>query len=118
LLPKRRKAPRMAHKDETVIRCAGHLQWIRGCICLVYSDECQGNIEAAHVRTGTDGSMGKKPSDSWTVPLCHHHHAEQHRIGEAAFEAKYKTDMKHVAKSLWISSRAGQRYRTRMEQDA
>ena len=80
------------------IRCPAHLKWVREHACCVPG--CHGRpIEAAHVRTGTDGGTGQKPSDFWTVPLCgtvfgagvaEGHHAEQHRIGEPAFERKLK----------------------------
>lgn len=57
-------------------------------------------IEVAHVRDGTDGGTGLKPSDWWTVPFCPAHHEEQHAIGEAAFCAKYRLDMKAEALAL------------------
>ena len=118
MLPKRKKRERMAHKDETVIRVAQHLQFVRGFVCSVWHvtgniDPCSGNVEAAHVRTGTDGSMGKKPSDCWAIPLCQTHHREQHQIGEPAFERKYGIQMKAIAASLWDKSIHGKRYRAR-----
>jgi len=54
-------------------------------------------IECAHVRTGTGGGTGLKPSDRWTISLCHLHHAEQHRIGEAAFQARHGIDLLALA---------------------
>ena len=54
-------------------------------------------IECAHVRSGTDGGVGVKPSDKWTISLCAYHHRQQHHIGEAAFEARYKIDLKALA---------------------
>jgi hypothetical protein len=56
-----------------------------------------GPIECAHVRSGTDGGMALKPSDGWAISLCSRHHAEQHRIGEAAFERKYNLDLHAIA---------------------
>ena len=41
--------------------------------------------------------MGLKPSDPYGISLCAFHHAEQHRIGEPAFERKYDIDMKKLA---------------------
>ena len=38
-----------------------------------------------------------KPSDRWTVSLCRAHHAEQHRIGESAFEIRYALDLVALA---------------------
>ncbi len=72
--------------------CPAHRAWVRrhrSCVsgCLA------GPIECAHVRSCTDGGCGLKPSDRWTVSLCRAHHAEQHRIGEAAFEIRYNLDL-------------------------
>lgn len=72
--------------------CRAHRAWVRRHSCSV--PECQGGpIECAHVRSGTDGGIGLKPSDRWTVSLCHSHHAEQHAIGEAAFQQRYQIDL-------------------------
>jgi hypothetical protein len=38
-----------------------------------------------------------KPSDRYTVSLCRGHHAEQHREGEPAFEARYGIDLYNLA---------------------
>jgi hypothetical protein len=54
-------------------------------------------IECAHVRNETDGGIGIKPSDRWTISLCAFHHREQHEIGEVAFEARYSLDMAALA---------------------
>ena len=45
---------------------------------------------------GTNGGMGVKPSDRWTISLCggaEGHHAEQHRTGETSFAIKYSIDL-------------------------
>ena len=39
--------------------------------------EITGSTVAAHVRFGTDGGTGMKPSDFYTVALCHDCHADQ-----------------------------------------
>ena len=78
------------------VTCAGHRAWVRRHACSVRG--CRRTpIECAHVRAGTDGGMGKKPSDKWTISLCRFHHAEQHRIGERAFEDKYSISMAALA---------------------
>jgi hypothetical protein len=83
-------------RTEKRIRCPGHLKWIRGFECCV--PDCKRRpIEAAHVRTGTNGGMGMKPDDTWAISLCQHHHMEQHRIGEPAFETAYRINLKAVA---------------------
>lgn len=60
-----------------------------------------GKIEAAHVRTGTDGAMGIKPSDCHAIPLCAASHASQHSMGESGFEKLWKIDMKARAEWYW-----------------
>lgn len=91
--------PRMLAKFKprpTVRSCAGHRAWIRRHACSVRG--CRRSpIECAHVRSGTDGGTGLKPSDRWTISLCECHHLEQHRIGERAFEAKYDVDLVALA---------------------
>ena len=76
--------------------CPAHRAWIRRHRCSV--PDCAAlPIECAHVRTGTDGGQGLKPSDNWTVSLCRQHHAEQHRIGERAFEKLHDLDLYELA---------------------
>lgn len=104
MIPKRRKAPKLGVREEPQIRSASHLAWIRGHECSVKNAECHGRIEAAHVRTATDGAMGVKPSDIWTIPLCSAHHRDQHDVGEAHFERDHKIDMKKIAAALWAKS--------------
>lgn len=104
-LPKRRK--RNSGRDGR-IRCPAHLAWVRGfeCCAKVYWSSCAGPIEAAHVRTGTDGGMGMKPSDNWAISLCRAHHRLQHSIGEANFEREYGIDMKALAQEFAARSPA------------
>ncbi|WP_376959691.1 hypothetical protein ABNQ39_07210 [Azospirillum sp. A26] len=72
-------------------------------------------IEAAHVRTGTDGGVGMKPSDKWSISLCKDHHAEQHNIGEPAFERRHAIDMKALAREFAAASPAWKRHLQKME---
>lgn len=46
-------------------------------------------VVPAHIRSGWFG-MGNKPSDTLTLPLCHEHHAEQHKTGEERFWMEMK----------------------------
>lgn len=105
---RRRKAEPMRVKEKTVIRCPSHLAWVRGFECAAINrrsaHECFGKIEAAHVRTGTDGGTSMKPSDCWTIPLCAAAHREQHDVGEPAFERMYGISMRQVAERLWRMS--------------
>jgi hypothetical protein len=52
------------------------------------------------VRLGTDGGTGLKPSDRWAISLCAHHHLEQHRIGEAAFQLSHDIDLVELAREF------------------
>lgn len=70
-------------EDPVTHRNPLYLSFIRSRPCLVC--EATLEIEAAHVRVGGDGGVGLKPSDYRAVPLCHRHHAQQHRDGERTF---------------------------------
>ena len=86
----RKKAPRT---------CAAHRAWVRRHRCSVRG--CHNlPIECAHVRTATDGGLGLKPSDRWTISLCERHHLEQHEIGEAAFETRYDLSLIELAREF------------------
>lgn len=61
-------------------------------------------IEAAHVRIGTDGATAMKPSDRWVISLCQQHHAEQHSLGEAAFEKNYDLNLIDMAQDFALKS--------------
>lgn len=115
MFPVRRKPPKSATRESSVIRSPGHLAWIRQFTCTLWSrEECEGRIEAAHVRLGAHAGMGQKPGDDRTVSLCAKHHAEQHSIGEATFAAKYGVDLEKIAARLWSLSP----HRKKMEMQA
>lgn len=134
MILKRRRPKKFGTERPGPIRCEPHLQWVRGHECAICGrraevitpngittryHRCEGKIIAAHVRTGTDGAAGEKPSDWWAIPLCESltggAHKEQHQIGEAAFERRYNIDMKAIARDLWNRSPAGKRYRRERE---
>jgi hypothetical protein len=103
LIPKRRRPEPMGLREQPQVRCPSHLSWIRGHCCAIEGKPghtCGGKIEAAHVRIGTDGGMGVKPSDFYTIPLCAEGHALQHAIGEPAFERAFKISMLNIANEL------------------
>jgi hypothetical protein len=108
-LPKRRR--KVKSKARGPIRCPSHITWVRGHFCTINDPECSVRMEAAHVRIGTDGGTGMKPGDNWVIPLCGHHHAEQHQMGEATFERRHRINMKAIAEGLWRISPHGIRWR-------
>lgn len=92
--PKRRPNPK---------RAAQHLAFVRSLgICLCCGE--RGRVEAAHVRKGTDGGTGTKPSDRFAVPLLPHCHSRQHRVGEVTFWGELGVDPLNVALRLWTVS--------------
>jgi hypothetical protein len=102
----------MGSREPPQLRSPSHLAWVRGHECAIKNCDghvCSGKIEAAHVRTGTDGGTGVKPSDRYTIPLCGAAHDLQHRIGEPRFERRYRINMKQMADELWLRSPARQR---------
>ncbi len=104
-------------------RRAQHLAFVRQLPCVACGYRAPS--EAAHVRTGTDGGTGTKPSDRYAVPLCASRttilgeryfiegcHARQHRVGELTFWAVLQIDPLNVALRLWTISgdtQAGER---------
>lgn len=91
-----------------------HLAFIRTLPCV----KCNTSpCEAAHLRSGgTGGGMGMKPSDKWTLPLCHDCHALQHRVGEVTFWGDIEA-AKKLAHNLYLLSgfaRDGKKYHDTM----
>jgi hypothetical protein len=99
-LPARIKPVRAPRKARS---CPSHRAWVRRHHCIVLGCTTL-PIECAHVRTGTDGGIGLKPSDRYVVSLCHEHHAEQHRIGEVAFELRHNLELLAIAEEFARSS--------------
>jgi hypothetical protein len=90
--------PRIKHqsgKKDVGKRSPAHRKWVRGHACAACGSQTA--IEAAHVRSGTDGGTGIKPSDRWVISLCKTCHTHQHQVGEEAFEAIHRIDMKAIA---------------------
>lgn len=79
-------------------RSPAHRKWVAGhACCACGSTE---GIEAAHVREGTDGGMGMKPSDRWVISLCKDCHARQHSVGEG----NMGIDMNALAEAFFRAS--------------
>jgi hypothetical protein len=95
-LPRRLERSRRVHDNRI---CPGHRTWVRKHHCCVPACD-RLPIECAHVRSGTDGGIGLKPSDRWLISLCSHHHQEQHRIGETAFEKRYGIDLIELSREF------------------
>lgn len=93
MLPARRK--KNSHRADERRRFPGHRAWVRGHHCCACGTGA--GIQCAHVRDGTDGGTGMKPSDWWTISLCADCHRQQHEIGEKAFEAIWGINMKALA---------------------
>lgn len=103
LSPGNRKRPR-EHND-------GHLKFIRSLPCACCLSRV--HIEAAHVRYGAlqygkrETGAGERPSDKWTVPLCHNDHQGpdgQHASGEKAWWDEKGIDPLALAAALFASS--------------
>lgn len=92
-LPKR--IPKERNRTERW-RSAAHCSFVRSHHCCV-PDCNRMPIEVAHVRSGSDAGMGRKPSDYFTISLCRDHHAQQHRMGEASFGKAYGIDLHELA---------------------
>jgi hypothetical protein len=95
MLPKRiPKTP----KRESRWRSPAHRAWVRSHACSACGSIQ--NIECAHVRLGTDGGMGFKPSDEWCISLCSACHSLSHSVGEATFARDSKINLKSLAEEF------------------
>src|SRR5271169_2375753 len=91
-------------------RRAQHLAFIRQLPCVACGKSAPS--EAAHVRSGSDGGAGMKPSDRYSVSLCTSCHALQHEFGELTFWSALRIDPLNAALRLWAVSgdiQAGER---------
>lgn len=79
-------------------RSPAHRSWVRSHACCACGSSQ--NIECSHVRLGTDGGMGLKPSDEWTISLCRTCHSMSHNVGEATFARENKIDLKALAQEF------------------
>jgi hypothetical protein len=112
-----RDVPRGQRKPNLRVR-AQHLAFIRMLPCVACGRK--GPSEAAHVRCGTDGGTGIKPSDRYSVSLCRGCHDTQHAWGELSFWAAKRIDPLDVALRLWTVSgdvEAGERIVFRARQN-
>jgi hypothetical protein len=83
-------------------RRANHLTFVRQLPCVVCGKAPPS--EAAHVRSGSDGGTGIKPSDRYCLSLCTSCHALQHEFGELRFWSTLRIDPLNVALRLWTVS--------------
>ena len=83
-------------------RSPAHRKWVRGHACSACGSMTA--IECAHVRVGTDGGTGLKPSDKWCISLCRDCHAEQHILGEQSFESVRGINLKALAEAFFRQS--------------
>lgn len=100
MLPQRIK--RDSGKKDVGRRSPAHRKWVRGFACSACGSTTA--IECAHVRCGTDGGVGHKPSDKWTISLCKECHSRQHQVGEPAFEREAGINMKELAMAFFKAS--------------
>lgn len=81
------------------VRSPKHLAWVRRHACCVPGCTAT-DIEAAHVRTLTDGGTGLKPGDNWAVSACAEHHRQQHALGETSFARRHGIDLHELAEEF------------------
>lgn len=85
-----------------------HLKFIRTLHCCICGKP---GCDAAHIRSAnaiygkSETGGAQKPSDKWTVPLCRHHHDQQHAAGnELVWWASKRIDPFGLALALHSAS--------------
>lgn len=96
-LPAKRKPMRIEKMPQRIF--PKHRAFVRKHFCCVPGCN-EGPIEFAHVRSAANSGMGLKPADWFGIALHREHHAEQHSIGQPAFERKYALDLMALAKEF------------------
>lgn len=84
-----------------ILRCPKHLDWVRRQPCLgCGASPCH----AHHVKCGF-GMIGKRVSDSRTVPLCPDCHRDLHSAGELGWwQERGVLDPQTVTERIWRAS--------------
>lgn len=99
-----RKHKNSGKQDERK-RSPAHRSWIRGFECsnpkCITPDE---PIECAHVRIGSGGGMGMKPSDAWCIALCRICHARSHNVGDQTFMQETGLGLVELAQAFYRAS--------------
>lgn len=105
---KPKKKERLGLREPTVVECQSHRKWIRGRACAFENfpgHVCNGPIECAHARGGTDGGASQRPSDFWTFPACKFGtHLPQTVEGEAEFERQHGVSLKAICRPYAAAS--------------
>lgn len=80
------------------LRSPVHLAFVRKHLCVLWMRrECEGKIEAAHLRDlAPMGHGAARPSDSFTVSMCRLHHRESEKR-EREWQAEYGLDLMALA---------------------
>ena len=101
---KRRKRERFGIRP-VKFRSEPFKQFVRGFPCILDGKPghtCEGKIQFAHVRLGTDGGTGLKPSDYYGVPACFNAHIlTEHQHGGPALQRQFGIDLKAEAERYW-----------------
>ncbi len=95
-LPSKRKRPKSGIERAPPREWPQHRRFVRSHGCCV-TGCLAGPMDVAHVRSAANSGTAIKPHDAFSISLCRGHHAEQHQIGQRAFEAKYGIDMAALA---------------------
>jgi hypothetical protein len=87
-VPRRKPKPNLRRRVH-------HLFFVRQLPCVACGKAAPS--DAAHVRIGTEGGVGRKPGDRYAVPLCTACHAKQRRIGELTSGPRFASIL-----SMWL----------------
>jgi len=69
-----------------------YLKFIRSQPCIISGKQA----EPHHVRINSNAGTGRKPDDTYCLPLLRKHHQEWHRKGNGYMEDKYYINIYHT----------------------
>lgn len=98
-----------------MIRDPKHLIALRDMPCFVTRKRATDSesVVAAHIRSGTDGGMGMKPSDCYTLPLLNSEHQKQHALGEVRYWLEVVNEDPRILMMLLASYAKNEIYQSR-----
>ena len=99
LSPTRRTRPPMGVARAPQRLWPRHRRWVRSHHCCV--PHCPAlAVDFAHLRSVRRDGLAQRPHDRFGVPLCRHHHLEQHDCGVDTFEDRHGVDLWAIARDL------------------
>ena len=82
-----------SYPKEKTFKSEKYKKYVRSLPCIICGYPTS---DPHHIRTANNSGTGKKPSDTWVIPICSLHHAEAHQFGKDTFYKRHGVDIYKV----------------------